>query len=100
MNVSVPSDVQIYSEDSSMSGGIGTVNEHFSVLPGSSKTVTLHIIGRRTGTFSVHSNVNYWPGKNKNDLSTISQDSSFDVIQSQIAHNHYQSTFIIHLDLE
>ncbi len=81
MNVSIPSDVQIYSEDSSMSVGIGTVNEHFSLLPGSSKTITLHIIGERTGTFSVHSKVNYWPGKNKNDFNTISQDSSFDVTQ-------------------
>jgi len=80
MNVSVPSDIHVYSEDGSISSVSGVVNEHFSVLPGSSKTVTLHIIGERTGTFAVHSNVNYWPSKNKNDLKTISQDSSFNVI--------------------
>jgi len=89
MNVSVPSDVHIYSEDGSMSGEVGTVNGHFSVLPGSSKTVTLHIIGERTGTFSVHSNINYWPDKNKNYLSTMSQDSSFEVTQFS---NSTQST--------
>ena len=81
MNVSAPSNIRIYSEEGDISSAISTVNEHFSVLPGSSKTVTLHIIGEKTGTFSVHSNINYWPGKNKNDLNTISQDSSFDVTQ-------------------
>ncbi len=30
----------------------------------------------------MYSNVNYWPDKNKNDSSTLSQDSSFDVTQS------------------
>ncbi len=89
MNVSAPSNFRIYSEDGSISGATGTVNKHFSVLPGSSKTVTLHIIRERPGTFSVHSNVNYWPGKNKNDISTISQDSSFDIIR---ATNSTQST--------
>jgi hypothetical protein len=79
MNVSVPSDTHVYSEDGSIASVSGTVNEHFSVLPGSSKTVTLHIIGERTGTFSVHSNVNYWPDRNKNDLGTISQNDSFNV---------------------
>lgn len=89
MNVSAPSNIRIYSEEGDISSAISTVNEHFSVLPGSSKTVTLHIIGERTGTFSVHSNINYWPDKNKNYLSTMSQDSSFEVTQFS---NSTQST--------
>ncbi len=76
MDISVPSDITyIYSEDGSLSRGVGAVNKHFSVPSGTSKIVTLNFTGEKTGTLSVHSNVKYWPGNNKNDLSTMSQDS-------------------------
>jgi hypothetical protein len=76
LNIGIPSDISyIYSEDGSLSRGVGAANKHFSVSPGTSKIVTLNFTGEKTGTLFVHSDVKYWPGKNKNDLSTMSQDS-------------------------
>ena len=79
MEVSVPSDIYIYAQDGGMSGGAGTVTGHFSVPPGSSRTITLHIKGEKVGTFPVHFGGNYWPGTNKNKWNPITLDNSFKV---------------------
>ena len=48
MDISVPSDITyIYSEDGSLSRGVGSVNKHFSLPPGTSKTVTLNLKGEK-----------------------------------------------------
>lgn len=54
MEVSVPSNIYIYIQDCGMSGGAGTVTSHFSVPPGSSRTITLHTQGEKEGRFPVH----------------------------------------------
>jgi hypothetical protein len=77
MSVDVPSDIYIYAEDGGMSGGAGTVNGHFTVPPGSSRTITLHIKGEKVGTFPVHFSGMYWPGDNKDKWNPINLDSSF-----------------------
>lgn len=62
-----------------MSGGAGTVNGHYTIPPGSVRTITLFITGNKVGTFSVHFGGNYWPGTNKNKWNPINLDSSFEV---------------------
>jgi hypothetical protein len=79
VEISVPSDIYINAQDGSLSGGAGTVTGHFTVPPGSSRTITLHIKGGKTGTYSVHFGGNYWPGTNKNKWNPINLDNSFDV---------------------
>jgi hypothetical protein len=79
LEVSVPSDIYIYAEDGSLSGGAGAVTGHFTMPPGSSRTVTLHIKGENVGTFSVHFGGIYWPGTNKNKWNPITLDTSFEV---------------------
>ena len=79
LEVSVPSDVHIYAEDGGMSGGAGAVTGHFTMPPGSSRTITLHIKGEKVGTFSVHFGGIYWPGINKNKWNPITLDTSFEV---------------------
>lgn len=79
MSVSVPSGIYIYGEEGGMSGGAGTVTGHFSVPPGSSRTITMHIKGEEKGTFPVHFSGMYWPGDDKDKWNPISLDSSFKV---------------------
>jgi hypothetical protein len=79
MVISVPSDIYINAQDGGMSGGAGTVTGHFSVPPGSSRTITLHIKGEKVGTFPVHFGGNYWPGTNKDQWNPINLDNSFEV---------------------
>ena len=81
MGVSVPSNIYIYAQDGGMSGGAGTVTGHFSVPPGSSRTITLHIRGEKAGRFPVHFGGNYWPGTNKNNWNPINLDNSFEVTE-------------------
>lgn len=81
MAVDVPSDIYIYAEDGGMTGGAGTITGHFTVPPGSSRTITLHIKGEKVGTFPVHFSGMYWPGNNKDKWNPINLDSSFDVIE-------------------
>lgn len=81
MSVSVPSDIYIYGEDGGMSGGAGTVVGHFSVPPGSSRTITLHIKGSKIGDFPVHFGGSYWPKGDKDAWNPISLDNSFKVIE-------------------
>ncbi len=83
MAVDVPSDIYIYAADGGMSGGAGTVTGHFTVPPGSSRTITLHIKGEKVGTFPVHFSGMYWPGENKDKWNPISLDSSFEVKEPQ-----------------
>jgi hypothetical protein len=79
MAVDVPSDIYIYAEDGGMTGGAGTVTGHFTVPPGSSRTITLHIKGEKVGTYPVHFSAMYWPGNNKDKWNPINLDSSFEV---------------------
>lgn len=79
MSVSVPSGIYIYGEEGGMSGGAGTVTGHFSVPPGSSRAITMHIKGEEKGTFPVHFSGMYWPGDDKDKWNPISLDSSFKV---------------------
>jgi PKD repeat protein len=79
MVISVPSDIYINAQDGGMSGGAGTVTGHFSVPPGSSRTITLHIKGEKVGTFPVHFSGNYWPGTNKDQWNPLNLDNSFEV---------------------
>jgi hypothetical protein len=81
MSVSVPSGIYIYGEDGGMSGGAGTVVGHFSVPPGSSRTITLHIKGTEKGDFPVHFGGMYWPDEDKDKWNPISLDNSFKVIE-------------------
>ena len=81
MAVDVPSDIYVYAADGGMTGGAGTVTGHFTVPPGSSRTITLHIKGEKVGTFPVHFTGMYWPGSNKDKWNPISLDSSFKVIE-------------------
>lgn len=80
--VNVPSDIYIYSQEGGMAGGAGTVTGHFSAPPGSSRTITLHIQGKKVGAFSVHFSGNYWPGTNKDAWNPINLDNSFKVIEA------------------
>jgi hypothetical protein len=82
MEVSVPSNIYIYSEDGGMSGGAGTVTGHFTVPPGSSRTITLHIKGEKVGTYPVHFSGMYWPGSNKDMWNPINLDNSFQVTET------------------
>jgi hypothetical protein len=81
MSISVPSGIYIYGEDGGMSGGAGTVVGHFSVPPGSSRTITLHIKGTEKGDFPVHFGGMYWPDEDKDKWNPISLDNSFKVIE-------------------
>ncbi len=81
MTVSVPSGIYIYGEEGGMSGGAGTVVGHFSVPPGSSRTITLHIKGTEKGDFPVHFSGMYWPDGDKDKWNPISLDNSFKVIE-------------------
>jgi hypothetical protein len=83
MVISVPSDIYINAQDGGMSGGAGTVTGHFSVSPGSSRTITLHIKGEKVGTFPVHFGGNYWPGTNKDQWNPINLDNSFEVTETR-----------------
>jgi hypothetical protein len=77
MSVSVPTGIYIYGEDGGMSGGAGTVVGHFSVPPGSSRTITLHIKATEIGNFPVHFGGMYWPEGDKDKWNPISLDNSF-----------------------
>jgi hypothetical protein len=79
MRISVPSNIYIYAEDGGMTGGAGTVTGHFTVPPGSSRTITLHIKGEKTGNFNVHFGGMYWPGNSKDNWNPIGLDNSFEV---------------------
>jgi hypothetical protein len=79
MSVDVPSDIYIYAADGGMAGGAGAVTGHFTVPPGSARTITLHIKGAKTGTFNVHFGGMYWPGDNKDKWNPLSLDNSFAV---------------------
>jgi hypothetical protein len=79
MEVSVPSNIYIFAEDGGMAGGAGTVTGHFTIPPGSSRTITLHIKGEKIGTYPVHFGANYWPGTNKDNWNPINLDNSFQV---------------------
>jgi uncharacterized protein YegL len=79
VSVDVPSDIYINAEDGGMSGGAGAITGHFTVPPGSSRTVTLHIKGEKTGTYNVHFGGMYWPGDNKDKWNPLSLDNSFAV---------------------
>ena len=81
MSISVPSGIYIYGEDGGMSGGAGTVVGHFSVPPGSSRTITLHIKGTEIGNFPVHFSGMYWPDGDKDKWNPISLDNSFKVLE-------------------
>ena len=81
MAVDVPSDIYIHSQEGGMTGGAGTVTGHFTVPPGSSRTITLHVKGEKVGTYSVHFSGLYWPGINKNKWNPITLDSSFAVTE-------------------
>jgi hypothetical protein len=81
MSISVPSGIYIYGEDWGMSGGAETVVGHFSVPPGSSRTITLHIKGTEKGDFPVHFGGMYWPDGDKDKWNPISLDNSFKVIE-------------------
>ncbi len=81
MEVDVPSDIYIYAQDGSMAGGAGTVIGHFSVPPGSSRTIYLHVIGKKVGTFPIHFGGMSWTGNNKNNWNSISIENSFDVTE-------------------
>lgn len=81
MSISVPSDIYIYGEDGGLSGGAGTVVGHFSVPPGPSRTITLHIKGSKKGDFNVHFGGMYWPEGDKDKWNPISLDNSFKVIE-------------------
>ena len=81
MSISVPSGIYIYGEDGGMSGGAGTVVGHFSVPPGSSRTITLHIKGTDIGNFPVHFSGMYWPDGDKDKWNPISLDNSFEVLE-------------------
>jgi hypothetical protein len=81
MEISVPSNIYIYAEDGGMTGGAGTVTGHFTVPPGSSRTITLHIKGEKVGKYPVHFNGMYWPGNNKDMWNPINLDNSFQVTE-------------------
>ena len=81
MSISVPSGIYIYGEDGGMSGGAGTVVGHFSVPPGSSRTITLHIKGTDIGNFPVHFSGMYWPDGDKDKWNPMSLDNSFKVLE-------------------
>jgi hypothetical protein len=81
MVISVPSNIYIYAEDGGMTGGAGTVTGHFTVPPGSSRTITLHIKGEKIGRYPVHFGGSYWPGTNKNNWNPINLDNSFQVTE-------------------
>lgn len=82
MAVEVPSDIYINAEDGGMSGGAGTVTGHFTVPPGSSRTITLHIKGQKIGTYPVHFSGMYWPGNNKDKWNPINLDNLFQVVET------------------
>ena len=81
MSISVPSGIYICGEDGGMSGGAGTVVGHFSVPPGSSRIITLHIKGTEIGHFPVHFSGMYWPDGDKDKWNPISLDNSFEVLE-------------------
>ena len=87
MSISVPSGIYIYGEDGGMSGGAGTVVGHFSVPPGSSRTITLHIKGTELGNFPVHFSGMYWPDGDKDKWNPMSLDNSFKVLEKQSIDN-------------
>jgi len=82
LSVSVPSGIYIYGADGGISGGAGTVVGHFSVPPGSSRTITLYIKGSEIGDFPVHFSGMYWPDGDKDKWNPISLDNSFKVLES------------------
>ena len=84
VTVDVPSDIYIYAADGGMAGGAGAVTGHFTVPPGSARTITLHIKGAKTGTFNVHFGGMYWPGDNKDKWNPLSLDNSFNVVEPSV----------------
>lgn len=79
MTVDVPSNIYIYAQDGGMAGGAGAVTGHFSVPPGSARTINLHVTGQKVGTYPIHFSGIYWPDNNKDKWNSIGLDSSFDV---------------------
>lgn len=92
MAVDVPSDIYIYAEDGGLTGGAGTVTGHFTVPPGASRTITLHIKGENVGTFPVHFSGMYWPGNSKDKWNPINLDSSFEVKEPSPSPNTQHTT--------
>jgi len=79
--VSVPSGIHAIGEGFGVGGAAGSVHGTFTAPPGTDRTVYLEVYGEKLGDHTIHAEVLYYPGSNKDAFQQISLTHPFTIVE-------------------